>query len=293
MLRDKKNRRDDLKEFLPETFEKLLSGYKVSTSKTKEQAWNEIFDSIDGINQAKVVPLASYILRIAASLLVVLGLAGSIYFFVYGDVEIAIPKGSQIVHFLPDSSEIIINADSRLEYNKNTWFLNRSVRLSGEALFKVKKGSRFQVETQNSITTVLGTVFNVYSRSGITEVSCIEGKVKVSSKNNSNAEILTKGNEVKTIGNTMEKTVHSGSYNQKDAWTQGDFYFTNAPINSVIDELERQFDVDIFFDGDTNRFYTGYFSNKNLNDALDLVCIPMDLQWESSNKVIILNDKNK
>lgn len=293
MLRDKKNRRDDLKEFLPETFEKLLSGYKVPTAKTKEQAWNEIFDSIDSINQAKVVPFASYILRIAASLLVVLGLAGSIYFFVYGDVEIAIPKGSQIVHFLPDSSEIIINADSRLEYNKNTWFLNRSVRLSGEALFKVKKGSRFQVETQNSITTVLGTVFNVYSRSGITEVSCIEGKVKVSSKNNSNAEILTKGNEVKTMGNTMKKAVQSSTYKQKDAWTQGDFYFTNAPINSVIDELERQFDIDIFFDGDTNRFYTGYFSNKNLNDALDLVCIPMDLQWESSNKVIILNDKNK
>lgn len=293
MLRDKKNRRDGLKEFLPETFEKLLSQYKVPVSKTKEQSWKELFDSIEGADQAKVVPFASYILRIAASLLVVIGLSGSIYFFVYGDVEITIPKGSQLVHFLPDSSEIIINADSRLEYNKNTWFFNRSVRLNGEALFKVKKGSKFQVETQNSITTVLGTVFNVYSRSGITEVSCIEGKVKVVTKNNSQEEILTKGNEVKTIGNTMEKAVHSGSYNQKDAWTQGDFYFTNAPINSVIDELERQFDVDIFFAGDTNRFYTGFFSNKNLNDALDLVCIPMDLQWESSNKVIIFNDKSK
>lgn len=280
-------------EFSPETFERLLVSYKVPSVKTKEHAWQTIFENIDSVNQTRVIPFVNVIFKVAASILVLVAFTSSVILFVFGNVEIVVPKGNQIVHFLPDSSEVIINADSKLTYNKNRWFFQRNVNLSGEAMFKVKKGSKFQVETTNSKTSVLGTVFNVYSRKGVTAVNCIEGKVKVVAKESNDEVILTKGNETKTMGYAMEKTVQSNYSEQRVAWTQGDFYFNNAPINNVIEELERQFDVDVFIDGDTNRFYTGYFTNKNLNDALELVCIPMNLDWKTNGNMIILKEINK
>jgi hypothetical protein len=57
--------------------------------------------------------------------------------------------------------------------------------------------------------------------------------------------------------------------------------------------LERQFDVDVFIDGDTNRYYTGYFNNKNLNGALELICIPMNLEWQVNGNMIILKEIDK
>ncbi|MGE0077678.1 MAG: FecR family protein [Bacteroidales bacterium] len=278
---------------IPETFENLLGTYKVPSGKSKEQAWQTIFDPIGEEDEVKVISINRQLISIAASVLLIIGLAGYVALFGFGNVEVIVPKGNQLVHFLPDSSKVIINADSKITYNKNRWFLQRNVQLSGEALFRVKKGSRFQVETSNAKTSVLGTIFNVYSRKGLTTVRCIEGRVKVVAQESKAEVILTKGLETKTMGYAMEKSTETHYGEQKVAWTQGDFYFNNTPINSVIEELERQFDVDVFFDGDTNRFYTGYFNNRNLDEALQMVCLPMDLKWTTTGSMIILMEKSK
>lgn len=274
----------------PEAFDQELSKLKVPAGKHKEQIWQAVFEKINSEKQAPTIPLATSFLRIAASVLIVLGISSLVFLFVMGNVKVIVPRGNQVVHFLPDSSEVIINAESELTYNKNRWFLNRSVTLSGEAMFRVVKGSQFQVETSTATTSVLGTVFNVYSRKGVTTVNCIEGRVMVVANKSKQQVILTMGNETKTKGGKMEQSTKVSYNNQRVAWTQGDFYFNNTPINNVIEELERQFDVDIYIDGDTNRYYTGYFSNKSLNRALELVCIPMNFNWQVNGNVIILKE---
>jgi ferric-dicitrate binding protein FerR (iron transport regulator) len=274
----------------PEAFEQEFNKLKVPVGKPKEQVWQAVFEKINCEKQAQIIPLASTFLRIAASILLVLGISSLVFFFAIGNVTVIVPRGNQVVHFLPDSSEVIINAESELSYNKNRWFLNRNVNLSGEAMFRVVKGSRFQVQTSSAKTSVLGTVFNVFSRKGITAVNCIEGRVRVVANKSKQEVILTMGDETKTKGGEMERSIKVNYSNQRVAWTQGDFYFSNAPINNVIEELERQFDVDIFIDGNTNRFYTGYFSNKSLNNALELVCLPMNLKWQVNGNMIILKE---
>lgn len=276
-----------------EAFDLLIGSYNVPAGKGKEKNWNEIFEIIDLQEGARVVSLARTFLKIAAIAIVFIGIGTYAFLFGYGNIEVAVPKGEQISHFLPDSSEVIINADSKLVYNKNRLFIQRDVNLSGEALFKVKKGSRFQVKTTTATTSVLGTIFNVYARKGLTKVSCVEGKVLVKALESNKEVLLTKGLETKTMGYAMEQTGYTSSNNHKVAWTNGDFYFDNSPISNVIEEIERQFDVDVFMDGDTNRFYTGYFNNKNLSDALELVCIPMNLDWKSNGNMIILKENRK
>ena len=57
----------------------------------------------------------------------------------------------------------------------------------------------------------------------------------------------------------------------------------------MFEELGRQFNVKMDVPAIENRRYTGRFSNKNLDDALQLICAPMGLVFtiENSNHVII------
>jgi ferric-dicitrate binding protein FerR (iron transport regulator) len=72
--------------------------------------------------------------------------------------------------------------------------------------------------------------------------------------------------------------------NQTAAWKEGVFYFDDKPLVSIFDEIERQFDVSIQFEGDTKRSITVSFTNKKLEETLDVVCIPMGLKYEVDNK---------
>ena len=295
MRRENKNidQSNKVEEQLPDALCQLISSYKIPKGKFKEQTWQAIFEEINPTMQVKVIPFNRTMLKVAASIIMILSIASFALLYGLGNVEVIVSKGNHAVVFLPDSSEVFLNADSKLIYNKNRWFADRNVFLSGEAMFKVKKGSTFQVQTTTAKTSVLGTTFNVYSRKGLTKVSCIEGKVRVIALESKKEVILTKGLETKTMGYAMEKSAQTNYSKKKVAWTQGDFFFNNTPINSVIEELERQFDVDVFIDGDTNRFYTGYFSNRSLDDALQLVCLPMNLDWKTNGSMIILKEHNK
>ena len=72
----------------------------------------------------------------------------------------------------------------------------------------------------------------------------------------------------------------------------GEFTFEDAPLNSVFMEIERQFNVKFASLKFSNKYFTGGFTNKNLVEALDIVCIPMGLTYEiGSNSKIIVREK--
>ena len=85
---------------------------------------------------------------------------------------------------LPDGSVVELNANSLLTITKH-WSENnnRTVWLTGEAFFKVKKipstKCKFIVKTKDLKVEILGTSFNVNSRFDQTEVFLEEGKVKL------------------------------------------------------------------------------------------------------------------
>jgi len=270
---------------------RLFSSYRVPRGKTKELAWEAIFDKIE--NEERKVKQVNFriILKVAATVAVLLVLATPIWLFVAGNVTVKVPRGQHAEVYLPDNSHVEINAESQLHYNKRTWLFARKVELSGEAKFKVTKGNRFDVKTSSAITSVLGTVFNVYSRNGNTTVTCVEGKVRVKAIKTNNQVIITKGMQAQTKGFNMKKVEEVSVKDQSIPWTKGEFYFDKASLSKVFEEIERQFNVDIFFEGDSTRKYTGYFNRTDLNAALSLVCIPMNLDWEKSNEVIIIYSK--
>lgn len=84
---------------------------------------------------------------------------------------------------LPDGSHVILNANSRIEYDAGWSEKNRKLKLYGEGLFRVSKTrehDKFSVYlNENLVVQVLGTEFIASNRNKGSRVVLNEGKVKM------------------------------------------------------------------------------------------------------------------
>jgi transmembrane sensor len=269
-------------------FEKIIATsarLKVPDTQTKEQAWQKLSRKINSqpTHQTKVIEMSRWIpLSAAASLTFVV----VCYFLFFAKTTVSTSMAENLNYVLPDGSEVVLNADSKISFKQMFWTNDRTVMLDGEAFFKVKKGSTFTVISSSVTITVLGTSFNVNTRPKTVEISCFTGKVKVNSQENE--VILSKGEFTNIEDDSLIRPLRFDE-KMKATWRNGEFYFDSKPIGLIIDELQRQFDVTIEYHGDDSRLYTGYFNTKNLDDALTMVFKPMSLTYyKKSNKKIIV-----
>jgi transmembrane sensor len=267
-----------------------------SSEKGKEATWDKLIQSIENaeVKNTKIVTISSRTiwLSIAASIIVLLTVASLT--FSYSTIDLVSPKGSFADVLLPDSSEVKLNADSRIEYRRYGWKSKREVKLNGEAYFNVKHGQRFTVLTEHGRRIIVtGTRFNVFSRGVQFEVKCFEGSVSVESPKSKPVD-LVKGKKISL--DKLENLSHAISFDSTDypSWAKGDFYFNNSPFDKVLEELSRQFDIKITTTGFTpeNRNYTGFFKRNNLIRALDLICIPMGFTYQISSDSIAVRINN-
>ena len=177
----------------------------------------------------------------------------------------------------PDNSSAELNAESVLSFDKKAYGSERIIKLDGEAFFEVKKGNQFRVETQEGYITVLGTSFNVYARDERLEVYCRTGKVKVSNSEGSDEKILEPGQScVLESGNFIDyESARNGE------WRNGIFNFSEQNLSEVLEEIERQFDVDVQMDkGISDISYTGFFESGDMDKALQSVLWPLGLRFQ-------------
>lgn len=156
------------------------------------------------------------------------------------------PRGKAYKLILSDGTEVILNAESKLEFPIRFTGNNRKVYLTGEAYFKVSKDSKhpFIVETEKLSTTVLGTEFNLkaYPESD-SHVTLISGSVSVRSFKNKEV-VLKPGEDVALgSGNVFNITCVDTEYYMQ--WKEGFFYFDNLPLIDILKEIGRWYNVDI------------------------------------------------
>ncbi|WP_299521586.1 FecR family protein [Winogradskyella sp.] len=222
------------------------------------------------------------LLRIAA----ILAICFSVYYYTTTlDTHINTQIAKQANIELPDDSNVILNANSSIAFNESKWTKNREVKLSGEAFFKVSKGEKFDVITDSGIISVLGTHFNVKQRHNYFEVTCFEGLVGVTT-----SEGFTKlkaGHCIKIIDGKLlanEKEIAT-----QPSWLRGESNFKNTPLKHVITELENYYDIKILVDqADKMRLFSGSFTHKNLDLALQSITIPLNLNYSKSGTSIVL-----
>lgn len=232
--------------------------------------------------KARVISLKR-VLRVAAMLVVVLG-AG--FLFMTKSSSHTAQHGSQLSLVLPDESTVILNAGSNITYGRS-FDKHRKLVLKGEALFEVETGMSFTVETNKGQVTVLGTKFNVNTWGSELKVECYEGKVEVESEGQK--VVLSKGETVGPSRSAQLAAIdiaHDSPY-----WLSGQSRFVDRPLEEVLEELQRQFDVVIQSQA-TPRTFAGVFDHKSLEEALQQVCIPLGLKYEieANGKVTIVDE---
>lgn len=226
-------------------------------------------------------------MRYAAVLLVFLG----IYFAFFNTAltKVETLSGEKITAILPDESEVMLNAVSKITFNEDNWDSKREINLTGEAYFKVSKGSLFDVLTDMGKVSVLGTQFNVKNRERYFEVVCYEGSVGVNYKDT--VEKLNPGHVFRVFNGVV--TTDSISAVQP-FWVQNESYFVAVPFYEVIQELERQYGVKVTAESvDMDRIFKGGFVHENLDMALESITKPLGLMYiiETHNKVVLKNSE--
>ncbi|VAW14939.1 Putative anti-sigma factor [hydrothermal vent metagenome] len=243
------------------------------------------------LQDSKVVQLHPFkkFLRIAAAVAVLM--IGS-YFYVNSlDENIATQYEESKQITLPDNSEVVLNADSRITYSERKWDANRNITLNGEAFFKVAKGKRFTVATETGTVTVLGTQFNVENRKGFFEVTCFEGLVSVSY--NGKETKLPAGNSFIAVNG---KIVTAKTPNMtQPSWLNDESSFKSIPLKYVLDEFQRQHNILVETNNiDTDQLFTGTFSNTNADLALKSISMPSKIKFKfEGNKVLFYGDNAK
>ncbi|WP_136465004.1 FecR family protein [Flagellimonas onchidii] len=228
-------------------------------------------------NAPKVIVLNPFkkFLRVAAVIAVLM--TGS-YFYVNTldeSVTTQFAERSEVV--LPDNSEIILNAGSRISYSEKNWDKERNVNLKGEAFFKVAKGEKFTVSTEQGTIAVLGTQFNVENRDGFFEVTCYEGLVSVTF--NGNETKLPAGSSFLAINQKIMDA--STPQTAQPSWMNNESSFEGIPLDYVLSELERQFDIKVNTENvDKNLLFTGTFSNTDLKMALKSISTPARMNYK-------------
>lgn len=272
----------------------LFDGGSVSWDKSKEDIWGSMEDKLQEQKQVKVVSMVrrSRVLAAAALVLLLLGIPSVMRFYTKTIVS---GSGEHLEISLPDRSMISMNAESEVKYKPLWWRFNRDVSLTGEAFFDVEPGSTFEVKSKRASTMVVGTSFNIVARGEKYEVTCLTGKVKVSTVGNTSTLFLEPDQRAILLaaGNFSKedniKAAHSIS------WIDNQFFFTSVSLDVVFDEIERQFGISIQSQLSGEFIYTGNFSkNEGLETILDLVCKPFGIKFDAvkSGTYLITTDED-
>ena len=201
------------------------------------------------------------------------------------NVQVSTGNGQTASATLPDGSTIAVGYNTTVSFNKLTWIFNREVALTGEAYFDVESGAKFSVVSTMGTTTVLGTEFNVHAREAYYNVACFEGKVKV--RLGDQEATLTPGNGLiqRSAG---EISTYQPEGDQPE-WLTGEMVFKGESIHEVLNQLEYVYGIE--FDRatiDGEEVYTGFFPTNDLEMALELVLIPVGLDFEQDGQTYLL-----
>lgn len=204
-------------------------------------------------------------------------------------------KGNKVSVLLPDQTEIILNAASRLTYKSDFGKKERRVVLDGEGYFKVAHDASqpFIVETGEMEVKVTGTVFNVsaYAQAQDITVVLLEGKVGIQTP--SICRLLHPGDKIKYNKHTGRMTSEKVYADDYVTWTKGYLYFENESLTEIMQTLSRVYNIPILIESPriAKEHFTGTIPGGNLQNALDILTLTASFKYEISDSKLILTEK--
>lgn len=232
----------------------------------------------------------------AAVLIISLAFGLAYQFHTKSPEQIASNYGEVLKNKLPDGTEVILNAHSKLTLGKIWQSGNtREVWIKGEAFFHVKKTpehDKFIVHTDAFDIEVTGTSFNVKNLDGKSSIILKEGSVNIHCKGETDIK-MKPGDYVVFDNNQIQKKVVT-----KDdylVWTQNKLVFDNTRLSDVAKIINEHYGVEVNLVGDNigEKTITGIMPNDNLDVLISSMEATQEFSIKRDDNTITINNKNQ
>jgi ferric-dicitrate binding protein FerR (iron transport regulator) len=283
--------------------------WQESSIKTKldpyksHEAWNDISVSLGIGNNSShriIILKKNYyrILLVAASIAFLIAFAGISLWISEKSISLQNRNSSTLVKtydgekshiFLSDSSRVILNVGSTLQYNGNYNRKDRTVKLTGEAFFDVhtNPGKPFIVQVGLMTVTATGTRFNVlsYNNENRVEITLEKGIIQVSVKGQNTIHVKA-GQQVvfyKESKKTLVRDVDTETYT---SWIENKLRFNDTSFEEVMSRLSRNYNVEIYISNtkllDLN--YTATFIDESIEDIMQMLASVSPITYRIYNR---------
>jgi len=209
-------------------------------------------------------------------------------------------KHQQIV--LPDESVITLNGNSGISYSR-TWRSDkpREIWLHGEAFFEVKhvairnrlqESDSFHVHVSDLELTVLGTRFNVKNRRNMTEISLLEGRLRIEKKGKGAFVRLLKPGDAFVYDSSKQQLKDLERKPQiNKAWTNNEMDLDGYTLQEILNVLEDTYGYEITLKTPqlAQRRLTGTIPATNAEDILFVLKKVFNLKINQKGNHLIIS----
>jgi transmembrane sensor len=232
----------------------LLNKLRFPNYSLSESEISDLWETIKNSSQTNNIvysrqPVTRWLLTVAAGVVIMMV---SLLYMTPQDSTIQYQTGYGETRsiLLPDSSTVILNANSSIVFSNN-WDekVIREVRLDGEAFFEVvhtHNHQPFQVKVGDGLAVeVLGTSFNVYHRKTDTKVVLNSGQITLSyPEDKMEKKILMKPGELVEYkkDRLSKREVDPGIY---AAWTENKIILNQTSLQEMIRMAKDNYGIEI------------------------------------------------
>jgi len=211
--------------------------------------------------------------------------------------ELSVPKGRSYSIVLSDGTKVWLNALSKIKYPVQFTSGERSIELTGEAYFEVKKdvNAPFTVKTNDYKVRVLGTSFNVnaYSNENKTVTTLVTGSISIPEPNGSEKKIVA-GEQYSYDRISDKAEVSKVNVELYTSWIDNLLRIEELPLEEIFKILERRYDINVNFmdKGTSAEKFTGKLPlNDNLKVVLEQLSKVSNVDFKTEDNVVSVSYK--
>jgi len=203
---------------------------------------------------------------------------------------------------LPDGSIVLLNCNTQLHYEKNSFGKqNREVTLTGEAFFDIAKseGIPFIIHAGKVNIRVLGTAFNVKAYAGDSAVftTLVRGKIAISFREKT---VVLQPEEKLTVPLTRLAAVFQQKHLEKDSsgqlpeisWLNNKLVFDNNTFGELAAKMSQWYGVTFHFEsaGLQQLRFSGIIDTESIDETLKMLQLSRPFNFQVNGKEVRISN---
>jgi transmembrane sensor len=207
-------------------------------------------------------------------------------------ITVTTNEGEKAHLMLADSTEVILNSGSTLQYNRFYNIKDRNVKFTGEAFFDVRTNPEkpFVVQLDQMNISATGTRFNILSfgNEDRVETTLEKGAITVSIKDKEPVK-LKSGQQVVYFVKSKQVLVREVATDTYTSWKENKLRFNDTPFAEVLRRIGRKYNVvfEITNRDLLNLKYTATFIDEPVEKVMQMLSAVSPITYKIYNRTTV------